>query len=101
MIIQDTDYIIEPSNDFSLIYDLKLLKKKLTKNKEEKMEFESAGYGLKLDKVVAKIAQNRIDLKHPDESVTLETFLKELKEEEKKIRNIIEEFITNEEDRMD
>lgn len=101
MIIQDTDYIIEQSNEFSLIYDLKLLKKKLTKSKEEKMEFETAGYGLKLDKVVAKIAQNRVDLKYSGEVGTLENFLKELREEEKKIRNLIEEFITNEEDRMD
>ena len=91
MIIEGEDFRLTPINEYTTMYDLELLFTVKPRGKEERQEFQNAGYGLPLDHAIHKIIQYRVNKKNSD-IITLETFIKSWKEESNKIYEIFKSF---------
>lgn len=88
MKIQEEDFILESIDDSSPFFDLELLHTIRPKGKEPRQEFKNSGYGLPIESAIKRIAQYRINNKHKDEAITLQTYFKEFKEEIEKLLTI-------------
>ena len=88
MIIEESDFRLENSNDFSQFWDLELLYTVKPKSGESRQEFKNSGYGLILEAAIKRIINYRISKKH--ETLSLAQYLKEYKEENESIRRLIE-----------
>lgn len=88
MIIEESDFRLENSNDFSQFWDLELLYTVKPKSGEARNEFKNSGYGLTLETAIKRIINYRISKKH--ETLSLAQYLKEYKEENESIHRLIE-----------
>ena len=96
MIIEEQDFKLTPVDDASKIFDLELLYTVNKAKSNERTEFRSEGYGLRLNTAIEKIIMYRISNKYPkEEIISLKTFLEEYKEENKKIKGLCQESIEN------
>ena len=86
MIIEEEDFKLESCGEASHLFDLELLYT-INKGKEkERNEFKNAGYGLTLNTAIKKVITYRIEQKK--EVFSLKEFLKEFKDELKKIKDL-------------
>lgn len=88
MIIEESDFRLENSNDFSQFWDLELLYTVKPKSGEARQEFKNAGYGLTLGSAIKRIINYRLSNKK--EIYTLKEYLAEYKKENAQIRSLIE-----------
>lgn len=89
MDIKGNDFILTPINDSTPIYDLELLYEIRPKGKEPRLEFKTVAYGLSLEQAIKKIAQYRISRNHIDESLDIQQYFKEFKEELDSLKPIL------------
>ena len=88
MKIEEHDFILEPVDDVSHFYNLQLQKIVNKGKANERTTFGDIMYGITLETAIEFIARYRVSKKSPD-SVDMKTYLKELKEERRKIINFI------------
>lgn len=87
MTIEESDFRLTPCNDASSFFDLELLYIVNKGKDNERTEFKNAGYGLSLESAIRKVAMSRMK----DKTMSLKEFLKEFKEEIKKIKQMCED----------
>lgn len=96
MIIEEKDFKLTPVDNASKVFDLELLYTVNKGKSNERTEFRTEGYGLRLNTAIEKIIMYRISNKYPkEEIISLKTFLEEYKEESKKIKELCQESIEN------
>ena len=88
MKIEEHDFILESVDDVSHFYNLQLQKVVNKGKANERVTFGDIMYGLTLETAIEFIARYRVNRKSPD-SIDMKTYLKELKEERRKIINFI------------
>ena len=88
MKIEEHDFILESVDDVSHFYNLQLQKVVNKGKANERTAFGDTMYGLTLEAAIEFIVRYRVNKKSPD-SVDMKTYLKELKEERRKITNFI------------
>ena len=98
MIIEESDFRLENSSDFSQFWDLELLYTVKPKSGEARQEFKNSGYGLTLESAIKRVINYRLSNKK--EIYTLKEYLEEYKAENDKIRRLVQpkpasENITN------
>lgn len=86
MTIEESDFRLTPINDSSPFFDLELLDTIRPKGKEARQEFKNAAYGIKLETALRMIAHRRICNKYPNDSISMQTYLDEFKEEIKSLK---------------
>lgn len=88
MIIEESDFRLENSNDFSQFWDLELLYMVKPKSGEPRQEFKNAGYGLTLESAIKRIINYRLSNKK--EIYTLKEYLSEYKKENAQIQSLVQ-----------
>ena len=83
MVIQGDFFQLIPSNEHSLVFDLKLLYKVKGKNPRE--EYKDAGYGLSLESAIKKCIQYALSNKF--EVLSLKEYLDEFKKIQKDLES--------------
>lgn len=94
MIIEESDFRLENSSDFSQFWDLELLYIVKPKSGEPRQEFKNAGYGLTLESAIKRVINYRLSNKK--EIYTLKEYLEEYKAENDKIRRLVQPGPTSE-----
>ena len=88
MIIEESDFRLENSNDFSQFWDLELLYTVKPKSGEPRQEFKNAGYGLTLESAIKRIINYRLSNKK--EIYTLKEYLSEYRKENAQIQSLVQ-----------
>ena len=88
MIIEESDFRLENSSDFSQFWDLELLYTVKPKSGEARQEFKNSGYGLTLESAIKRVINYRLSKKK--EIYTLKEYLEEYKAENDKIRRLVQ-----------
>lgn len=88
MKIEEQDFILESSNETSILFDLQLLKTIRPKSGPVREEFQIIGYGVPLERCLKHIIKHRIDQKYPD-TMTLKQYLNEYKIILKELKELI------------
>lgn len=88
MIIEESDFRLENSNDFSQFWDLELLYTVKPKSGEPRQEFKNAGYGLTLGSAIKRIINYRLSNKK--EIYTLKEYLEEYKKQNAQLQSLVE-----------
>lgn len=88
MIIEESDFRLENSSDFSQFWDLELLYTVKPKSGEPRQEFKNAGYGLTLGSAIKRVINYRLNNKK--QIYTLKEYLSEYKKENAQIRSLVE-----------
>ena len=94
MIIEESDFRLENSSDFSQFWDLELLYTVKPKSGEPRQEFKNAGYGLTLESAIKRVINYRLSNKK--EIYTLKEYLEEYKAENDEIRRLVQPRPTSE-----
>lgn len=85
MTIEEEDFRLTPSNEYSTKWDLELIHIVRPKGKEPRKEFKNAGYGLPLESALKRVIHYRLHNKHQEDAVRLKDYLAEYKDENKKL----------------
>ena len=88
MIIEESDFRLENSSDFSQFWDLELLYTVKPKSGEPRQEFKNAGYGLTLESAIKRVINYRLSNKK--EIYTLKEYLSEYKNENAQIQSFVQ-----------
>ncbi len=88
MIIEEKDFRLIPISESSPVFDLELLYTIRPKGKEVRQEFKNAGYGLRLETAIKKIAHYRVSSKHEDEAIKLLDYFTKFKEELNSLKDL-------------
>lgn len=87
--IIENDFKLKPVSADCIMFDLELLYTIKPRKGEPRNEFKNAGYGLTIASALQKIINYRINNNHKEEAITLQTYLKEYKQEVQKIKNLL------------
>lgn len=89
MIIEEDDFRLTQINEHSPKWDLELIHIVRPKGKEPRKEFKNAGYGLPLEAALERIIQYRLHNKYNEDAVRLKDYLKEYKDERRKLSELV------------
>lgn len=89
MEIVEKDFKLKPVDECSPFFDLELLYIVKPRGGEPRLEFKNAGYGLRMDAAIRKIAQYRIDCNHKEEAIALKTYFEEYKKELDSLKELL------------
>lgn len=89
MVIEEKFFKLTSVDESTPFWDLELLYTIRPRNGEPRQEFKNAGYGLRLETAIEKIAHYCVECKHKDVAIKLKDYFKEFTEEYKKIKEEI------------
>lgn len=90
MIIEESDFKLTPVDESSLLFNLELLYSIKSKDGSKRSEFKVDSYGITLEHAIKKIVRYRVNKKYKEEEViTLTTYINDIKDEFKKIKDLI------------
>lgn len=89
MVIEEKDFKLTTTNEFTPRFDLELLYKVSPKGKESRYEFKNVAYGITLEHAIKLISQYHISNNHKEESIFLLDYYKEFKEELNKLKELL------------
>lgn len=90
MVIEEADFKMESVGDNTHFWDLSLLR--IVKSKEgERQEFKNAGYGLTMLSCLKRIADFRVECKHPD-AMSLKDYIKDYKQEVSRLEELTKDI---------
>lgn len=90
MIIEEPDFKLTPVDESSLLFNLELLHSVKSKDGSKRDEFKIDSYGITLEHAIKKIANYRVSKKYKeDQCISLSTYINDIKDELKKIKDII------------
>ncbi len=92
MTIEEKDFVLEPVNSDSNLFDLRFYKR-VKKRDTGKFEIELGDplYGLTLTSALQRIAMRRTAKKYEEDNITLFTYLKELLKNQAELRKLLSE----------
>jgi hypothetical protein len=81
MVIEEKDFRLTQPENHSYFWDLELLQTIKPRGKESRQEFKLVAYGISLQTALKYIASYRLNIKYSDNTLDLDTYIKEFKEQ--------------------
>jgi hypothetical protein len=89
MIIEESDFRLESIDESSPLFDLELLHIINKGKSNERSEFKVVAYGISLENALKRVVMFRLNNKNKDEAISLAKYLKDVKEENNSIKQLI------------